>query len=124
MSVRPVNWDAANQRFSIQFDELGHSGDVSLASITWAKNLDGSNNHRFLVINCPDNCGSQSVHPVGGGSAPREVQELFVRVARANGCACGLLPAGRPFALVIAHMRTHAEQLDFPGRWQAPGNIS
>jgi hypothetical protein len=65
-------------------------------------------------------CGGASSHPIAGGAEPRRVQELFVRAARSAGCPCGSpIPSGRPYALVAAHIRLHADQLDGPGRYQA-----
>lgn len=118
MKGRPGN------RWTVVHDDAPggpHSGDLDPSTVAFATKPDGSTDFRVLVIACPvAGCGSVSYHPIGGGAAPRQVQEMFVRhlIAKGIACPCGLLSAGRPIVQVIAHMKQHAEDMDGPGRWQ------
>jgi len=116
MSVRPV---AFNPDGSIEtvFDEMGHSGTIPAADIQWSLNTDGSPNHSFIILNCPDGCGASSTHPVGGGAAPAEVQQMFVEKTRRDGCACGACQANDTSALPESHVRLNVNRMDGPGRW-------
>ena len=77
MSVRPILFHESGD-VDVIFDEQGHSGTIPAAEVQWSKNMDGSDNHSFIVLACPDGCGAVSTHPVGGGAAPLEVQQMFV----------------------------------------------
>src|SRR5215468_1985695 len=102
MSVRPVNFNADGSIDAV-FDEMGHSGTVPADQVKWAKNVDNTDNYQFIVLPCPDGCGSASTHPVGGGAAPAGVQEMFARMLlppNPQACPCGRLLAGVPPLLV------------------------
>lgn len=116
MSIRPVT---ANPDGSIDvvYDEQGHSGTIPAAEIQWAAKPDGSHDHNFIILNCPDGCGASSIHPVGGGAAPVEVQTMFVKKATLEACACGHIEPGNA-NVADAHMHLQAERMDGPGRWQ------
>ncbi|HYW90547.1 MAG TPA: hypothetical protein VFB50_22440 [Chloroflexota bacterium] len=116
MSVRPVVFNADGS-IEVVFDEMGHSGTIPAAQIVWSKNIDGTDNHNYLVLDCPDGCGASATHPVGGGAAPPEVQQLFVRKATHAGCACGQVAAGED-VLAEAHAQLNCNRMDGPGRWQ------
>jgi hypothetical protein len=77
MSIRPVAFHADGS-IDVVFDERGHSGTIPAAEVSWGKNIDGTDNHNFIILACPDGCGGMSTHPVGGGAAPLEVQQMFV----------------------------------------------
>src|SRR5580765_286281 len=98
MSVRPVTFNADGS-IDVVFDEMGHSGTIPAAEVVWATKLDGSHDHNFIVLNCPDGCGASSTHPVGGGAAPADVQRMFVEKVAREGCACGNIAAGDTSAL-------------------------
>ena len=116
MSVRPVTF-LPNGDVEAVYDEGGHSGTIPAADIQWATNMDGSHNHSFIILNCPDGCGAVSTHPVGGGAAPPDVQQMFVNKAASDACACGNIPAGNA-NLADAHMHLQCDRMDGPDRWQ------
>jgi len=95
----------------------GHGGTINPATVTHATNPDGSENHDFLVIQCPV-CDSASTHPVGGGAQPQSVQQMFVNHVGANGCPCGQVAASDPDTLGESHVRLQVNRMDGPGRWQ------
>jgi len=116
MSVRPVTFNADGS-IDVVYDEGGHSGTIPAADVVWLAGLDGNPNHSFLILRCPDGCGSSSTHPVGGGAAPAEVQQLFVQKTEREGCACGTVAASTT-AAPEAHVRLNCNRMDGPGRWQ------
>jgi hypothetical protein len=115
MSVRPVTFQA-NGDIDVVFDEGGHSGTIPAAEVVWATNIDGSRNHNFIVLACPDGCGATSTHPVGGGAAPFDVQQMFVKKTEREGCACGQVVASST-ALPESHVRLNVNRQDGEGRW-------
>ena len=117
MSVRPVTLNADGS-IDVVFDEMGHSGTIPAAEVQWVANMDGSHNHNFIVLNCPDGCGASSTHPVAGGAAPAEVQQMFVKKVQAEGCACGHVSPTDTDGLGESHVRLNVNRMDGPGRWQ------
>lgn len=88
MSVRPVTFNADGS-IDVVYDELGHSGTIPFDQIHWATSpIDGSEDHNFIVLDCPDGCGSSSTWPVGGGADAVNGQQLFVHKIEREGCAC------------------------------------
>ena len=63
MSVRPINF-LPNGDLEVVYDELGHSGTIPAAEIKWTKDMQGNDQHSYIVLNCPDGCGGSSTHPV------------------------------------------------------------
>ena len=116
MSVRPVVFNADGS-IDVVFDELGHSGTIAATDVVWAKNSDGADDHNFIVLYCPDGCGSSSTHPVGGGAAPAEVQQMFVHNTEREGCACGNVAAATN-AVPEAHVHLNVARMDGEERWQ------
>jgi|SRR5262252_6683617 len=116
MSVRPVVFNVDGS-IAVVYDELGHSGTIPAAEIRWATSIDGSPNHSFIVLNCPDGCGASSTHPVGGGAAPAEVQQMFVHKTELEGCACGNVAAASN-AVPEAHVHLNVARMDGEERWQ------
>jgi len=117
MSVRPTNFNADGS-IDAMCDETGHSGIIPADQIVWATNLDGTHHHSFIILNCPDGCGASSTHPVGGGAAPLEVQQMFVNKVTSEGCACGQVQATDADAVGESHVRLNVNRQDGPGRWQ------
>jgi hypothetical protein len=118
MSVRPVQFNPDGS-IDVVYDELGHSGTIPAAEIIWTSDpISGNHNHNFIVLACPDGCGSASTHPVGGGAAPVEVQQLFVAKTEREGCACGDVEPSST-AVPESHVRLNCSRMDGPGRWQA-----
>jgi hypothetical protein len=115
MSVRPVTFNADGS-IEVVFDEQGHSGTIPAAEVVWAADMQGGHNHNFIVLNCPDGCGATSTHPVGGGAAPADVQQMFVQKTEREGCACGNVAAGTT-AVPESHVRLNCSRMDGPGRW-------
>lgn len=116
MSVRPVLFNADGS-VDVVFDELGHSGTIPAAEVQWATKMDGSHDHNFIVLSCPDGCGASSTHPVGGGAAPAEVQQMFVEKTQRDGCACGNVPPNDTTALPESHVHLNVNRMDGAGRW-------
>jgi len=119
MSVRPVAF-GADGSIDVVYDEEGHSGTIPAAEVRWATNADGTETHSFIVLACPDGCGVTSVHPVGGGAAAAEVQQMFVNKTEREGCTCGVCAAGDTTALPESHVRLNCNRMDGPGRWALP----
>jgi hypothetical protein len=117
MSVRPVNFNAADGSIDVVYDEQGHSGTIPVGEVAWAANSDGSHNHNFIVLVCPDGCGATSTHPVGGGAAPVDVQQMFVNKVASEGCACGQIQPTDADAVGESHVRLNVNRMDGPGRW-------
>jgi len=118
MSVRPVTFQPDGS-IDVVYDEGGHSGTIPAAEVQWATHIDGSHNHNFIVLVCPDGCGATSTHPVGGGAAPAEVQQMFVEKTEREGCACGNVEAGTN-AVPESHVRLNCSRMDGPERWVEP----
>jgi len=79
MAVRPIRFNTDGS-IDIWHDEANHGGTIQLADAQFAQRIDGSEDLRFLHIDCPvAGCGSHSVHPAGGGCDPEMVQRLFAR---------------------------------------------
>jgi|SRR5215471_1943022 len=117
MSVRPITFNPDGS-IDVVFDETGHSGTIPAAEIRWTTGIDGAENHNYIVLNCPDGCGANSTHPVGGGAAPLEVQQMFVEKTQRDGCACGVCAPNDTTGLPESHVRLNVNRLDGPGRWQ------
>jgi hypothetical protein len=115
MSVRPVTFNADGS-IEVLHDEAGHGGTIPAAEVAWTQNMDGSHNHNFIVLVCPS-CGSSSTHPVGGGAAPAEVQQMFVNKVTSEGCACGQVVVTDADALGESHVRLQVNRMDGPGRY-------
>jgi hypothetical protein len=116
MSVRPVVFNADGS-IDVVVDELGHSGTIPAAEIKWAKKMDGTDDHAFIVLNCPDGCGASSTWPVGGGADAVMGQQMFVNKVDREGCACGQVQATDAAALGESHVRLLVNRQDGPGRW-------
>ena len=118
MSVRPVNF-LPNGDIETVFDEMGHTGTIPAAEVKYATKMDGTDDHNYIVLNCPDGCGASSTHPVGGGAAPPQVQEMFVRKVNAEGCVCPQMSrAAVTPQTAVEHVQELVEAMDGPGRWQ------
>jgi len=94
----------------------GHGGTIDPATIQHTTNIDGTENHNYLIIQCPV-CDSASTHPVGGGAQPASVQQMFVTHAQANGCPCGQVLEADPDSLVESHVHLQCARMDGPDRW-------
>jgi hypothetical protein len=115
MSVRPVTFQP-NGDIDVVYDELGHSGTILAAEVAWATNMDGSHNHNFIVLVCPDGCGATSTWPVGGGADAPMGQQMFVKKTQAEGCACGNVAAATN-AIPESHVHLNVARMDGEERW-------
>src|SRR5215471_17039452 len=104
MSIKPIRF-YPDGSIDVINDEKGHSGIIPAADIKWVQNVDGSENHSYIILNCPDGCGGLTGHPVGGGAAPLEVQQMFVGKVDRDGCACGNVLATDSATLGESHVR-------------------
>jgi hypothetical protein len=116
MSVRPVLFNADGS-IDVVFDEMGHSGTIPLDQIVWATRMDGSHDHNFIVLQCPDGCGATSTWPVGGGADAINGQQMFVHKVTNEGCACGYVDATDADTLGESHVRLQVARMDGPERW-------
>ena len=122
MSIYVADFKRAGGGWTVIHDDApegAHSGTIQPTDVDYLPAPGGGRYFGGMAITCPV-CGASSFHPVGGGAQPRQVQEMFIRTLTRAGvaCPCGALPAGRPALLVIAHLKTHADQMDGPGRWR------
>jgi hypothetical protein len=122
MSVRPV---AVHEDGSVDvvYDEGGHSGTIAAAEVRWTTAPDGTEDHNFIVLNCPDGCGASSTHPVGGGADRVNVQQMFVNKIELDGCACGHVDI-RSDGVPFSHARLLCNRMDGAGRWQIDTPVS
>ena len=118
MSIYVADFTSATE-WQVLHDDApggGHGGTVDPATVKHTTNMDGSENHDFLVILCPV-CDSSSTHPVGGGAQPQSVQQMFVNKVDAEGCVCGQVQSTDPTSLGESHVRLNVNRQDGPGRW-------
>jgi hypothetical protein len=101
----------------VVYDELGHSGTIPAAEIVWTTKPDGSHDHNFIMLNCPDGCGAASTWPVGGGADPAIGQQMFIEKTQRDGCACGNVAPNDTSALPESHVRLNVNRMDGAGRW-------
>jgi len=116
VSVYVTDFTSATE-WQVLHDEAGHGGTVDPATVLHTKNIDGTENHNYLVIACPV-CDSMSTHPVGGGAQAVSVQQMFVNKVDAEGCPCGQVLSADPTSLGESHVRLQVNRMDGPGRWQ------
>jgi hypothetical protein len=93
--------------WEVVHDEMGHTGTIDPATIVHPKNMDGAENHDFLIVTCPV-CQAVSTHPVGGGAQKESVQQMFVRKE---------VSLGVPPAEAIADVKARVVASDGEGRW-------
>lgn len=108
------------ETYTVMHDDApggAHTATIDPATIVHTTNMDGTENHNFLIVVCPV-CDSVSTHPVGGGAQPPLVQELFVRHAEANGCPCGAITGPDTSGAPMSHVRLNCNRMDGFGRWQ------
>jgi len=117
MSVRPITHNADGS-IDVVYDEGGHNGTIPAAEIVWGTKLDGSHDHNFIMLNCPDGCGASSLWPVGGGADAVNGQQMFVNKTTSEGCTCGQVEATDADAIGESHVRLNVNRMDGPGRWQ------
>ena len=117
MSVRPVTFEP-NGDITVIYDEQGHSGTIPAAEAQWSLNIDGTPNHNYIILACPDGCGASSTWPVGGGADASNGQRMFVDKATREPCPCGRIDAGNE-NVADAHMHLQCERMDGPERWVA-----
>ena len=117
MSVRPVGF-TTDGSVEVFHDEFAHGGTIPAVQIQWGITMDGQIEHTLIRLDCPAGCGSTSWHPVGGGAAPLEVQQLFVNKTERDGCACGQTAPGDSSGTPESHVRLNVNRMDGAGRWQ------
>jgi hypothetical protein len=116
VSLHPITFNPDGS-VDVVYDELGHSGTIPAAEIQWTTDPMGGDSHNYIVLQCPDGCGGSSTHPVGGGAAPDEVQQMFVNKMELDGCACGHVET-RSDGVPFSHARLLCNRMDGAGRWQ------
>jgi len=118
MSVRPIQFNSDGS-IDVVYDETGHGGTIPAADIKWSVDISGSEDHRFIVLNCPDGCGASSTWPVGGGADAVMGQEMFVRKVEREGCVCPeMLARGAvPLSTAADHVKELVTAMDGVERW-------
>jgi hypothetical protein len=116
VSVRPVTFNADGS-IDVYYDEGNHEGTIPAAEVAWVTKIDGSHDHNFIELYCPDGCGAVSTWPVGGGADATMGQQMFVQKTERDGCACGNVDAGRSDSVPEAHVHLNCSRMDGPGRW-------
>ena len=120
MSVRPVNF-LPNGDIEIVFDEQGHMGTIPADKVKWTSDINGDENHNYIILNCPDGCGASSTHPVGGGADAPMIQEMFVRKIDLEGCPCGSVRSKTIRTSsdqdAITHVKELVTAMDGANRW-------
>ena len=118
MSIRPIAFNPDGS-IDVVFDELGHSGTIPASDIAWTTNTLGDKDHNYINLICPDGCGlGTSTHPVGGGSSPAMVQEMFVRKIDREGCVCPTARDIKTSKDAIDHVKELVTAMDGEDRWQ------
>ena len=108
MAIHPVAFRPAQGEIDVWHDERGHGGTLQIANLAFG---DNDTNESLVRVPCPvAGCGSESTHPVGGGSHPRAVQVLHLLKQ--------MQAKGRTFAQAKALIKARAEAMDGPGRDQ------
>jgi len=115
MTVRPITFNADGS-IDVVYDEGNHAGTIPAAEVAWATKMDGSYDHNFIVLNCPDGCGATSNWPVGGGADAMMGQQMFVQKTERDGCACGNVEAATN-GVPESHVRLNCSRMDGPDRW-------
>lgn len=115
MSVRPVAFNADS--IEVVYDEQGHAGTIPAAEARWATGIDGTDNHNFIVLACPDGCGATSTWPVGGGADAVNGQQMFVHKIEREGCACGNVAPDMKNAVPESHVHLNVARMDGAERW-------
>jgi len=107
MSIRPIKFNADGS-VEVWDDDRQHGGTIQPASILYPKNSDGTDDESLLILPCPV-CGGCTVHPIGGGCDPENVQRLHAHIRKIRNPT-------RKWADVTAEVRAKADQMDGPGR--------
>jgi hypothetical protein len=81
MSVKITNFET----WEVMHDDApggSHGGTLDPTTLTYGKNIDGTDNVHIVVVPCPfEGCGSVSYWPPGGGSDALLGQSLHVIMA-------------------------------------------
>ena len=125
MSVRPIAFQP-NGDLEVVFDELGHTGTIPAADVKWSTNpMTGADDHNYIVLQCPDGCGSVSTWPVGGSDA-LIAQEMFLRKVELEGCCCAQVKAtgvGGTLAQAADHVKELAIAMGGEERWKLDDTV-
>lgn len=79
MSVTPIDNGDGTWNY-IHMEQPTHTGELDLATVTYGKNPDGSDNTETIVIPCPD-CDSVSYWPAS------TIESLNMEVNKKHGSA-------------------------------------
>jgi hypothetical protein len=116
MAVRPITLHPDGSIDAV-YDEQGHSGTIPADEVAWVKNHDGTDNHLAIVLTCPDGCGATSTHPVGGGAAPLEVQQMFVLKEHSEMTAGGATRSAKTVNDAAQIVKERVIAMDGEERW-------
>jgi hypothetical protein len=106
--IAPVGFTQAG--IAVACDICGWSDTITLASIQFGTNMDGTTNRHYIILTCGGTCGSVSTHPVGGGARPHMVQALFILRL--------MVAQSLTFAQAKAVVKAAANAVDGDGRFQ------
>jgi hypothetical protein len=125
MAIRPITYNPDGS-IEVWHDEFSHGGTIPEADIKFAKKHDGTDDERFIILNCPyPGCNSSSLHPASGGCDPEQVQKLFAKMYKKHS-AIEKLPhhekqAQRTWDQAKANLKRVVEEMDGPGRFRLDG---
>jgi hypothetical protein len=109
MAVRPINV-LTNGDVEVWHDEANHGGVVDDKDCSFVVSEDGSIDWRYFILPCPL-CDSVSIHPVGGGCDPKNVQKLFIKKLKVKKPKTKMKNA-------VDEVRNAVEAMDGPERWR------
>lgn len=95
--------------------EMNHGGTVLGNQVTFVTSPSGAVDKNYIRMPCPM-CSAVSVHPVGGGAQPYEVQLEFARLWTMRAQSLGIPPAERGWESIKALVCAEVEKMDGPGR--------
>lgn len=127
MAIRPIKFNADGS-IEVWHDERGRGGIIPEADIKFIKKQDGTDDLRFIVLDCPvPGCNSSSLHPASGGVDPERVQRMFAKMYKKYP-AREKLPkhekdANRTWDEAKSNLKKVIEEMDGPGRFNLDGVI-
>jgi hypothetical protein len=107
-------------------DERSHGGTIPEAGIKFAKKPDGTDDLRFIILECPvSGCGGLSVHPASGGVDPERVQKMFAKMYKKYPAKENLpkyeKDANRTWDEAKVNLKKVIDEMDGPGRFRLEG---
>ncbi len=127
MAIIPIEF-YSDGLIKVRHTEFNHEGIIPEADIKFAKKLDGTDDLRFIILECPvPGCNSSSLHPASGGVDPEKVQRMFAKMYKKYPTKEKLpkyeKDANRTWDEAKANLKKVIEEMDGPGRFKLDGVI-